>query len=115
MNPAYEYLQNVTRRHFLQKCHVGLGGVAFASLMAQLAAAGPPAPPNPLAERSPKLKARAKHVIFMHMAGGPSHLELFDYKPELVKRDGQLCPDEYFQGQRFAFIKGHPKLLGTPY
>ena len=49
------------------------------------------------------------------MAGGPSHLELFDYKPELVKRDGQLCPDEYFKGQRFAFIKGHPKLLGTLY
>jgi hypothetical protein len=50
----------------------------------------------------------------MHMAGGPSHLELFDYKPELVNRDGQPCPDEYFKGERFAFIKGHPKLLGTP-
>ena len=49
------------------------------------------------------------------MAGGPSQLELFDYKPELVKRDGQLCPEEFFKGQRFAFIKGHPKLLGTLY
>jgi hypothetical protein len=114
MNPAYEYLQNVTRRHFIQKCQVGVGGVALASLMGQLAAAAPAAPADPLAERAPKLKARAKRVIFMHMAGGPSHLELFDYKPELVKRDGQLCPDEYFKNERFAFIKGHPKLLGTP-
>ena len=49
------------------------------------------------------------------MAGGPSQLELFDYKPELAKRDGQPCPGEYLKGQRFAFIKGHPKLLGTMY
>ena len=59
--------------------------------------------------------AKAKQVIFLHMAGGPSHLELFDYKPELVKRNGQACPDEFLKGQRFAFIKGVPKLLGTMY
>ena len=49
------------------------------------------------------------------MAGGPSQLELFDDKPELVKRNGEPCPDEYFKGQRFAFIKGHPQLLGSPF
>jgi hypothetical protein len=112
MNPVHETLHNFTRRHFLSKCQVGLGSVALASLLQRESAASRT---DPLANRSPKLAAKAKQVIFLHMAGGPSHLELFDYKPELVKRDGQLCPDEYFEGQRFAFIKGHPKLLGTPY
>ena len=115
MNPEYDYLHGVTRRHFLQSCQVGLGSIALASLLDENARAAPAAPADPLANRPPKLAARAKQVIFMHMAGGPSHLELFDYKPELCKRDGQLCPDEFFKGQRFAFIKGHPKLLGTPY
>ena len=82
---------------------------------AKRANAGPTAPPNPLANRPPKFPAKAKQVIFLHMAGGPSHLELFDYKPELVKRNGEACPDEFLKGQRFAFIKGVPKLLGTMY
>jgi hypothetical protein len=70
---------------------------------------------NPLANKPPHFVPKAKRVIFLHMAGGPSHLELFDYKPELVKRDGQLCPEQFFKGERFAFIKGHPKLLGSMY
>jgi Protein of unknown function (DUF1501) len=115
MKPPYEYLHGVTRRHFLQKCHVGLGGIALATLLGERALSTPTAPKNPLASRAPKLPARAKQVIFLHMAGGPSHLELFDYKPELVKRNGQACPDEFLKGQRFAFIKGVPKLLGTMY
>src|SRR5262249_8044869 len=111
----FEFLQGVTRRHFLQKCHVGLGGIALATLLGERAFSLPNVPTNPLAERVPKLRARAKQVIFLHMAGGPSHLELFDYKPELVQRNGQDCPDEFLKGQRFAFIKGVPKLLGTMY
>ena len=77
--------------------------------------AAPAAPADPLANARQEFAARAKQVIFLHMAGGPSQLDLFDYKPELCKRDGQPCPDEFFKGQRFAFIKGHPKLLGTMY
>lgn len=60
----------------------------------------------------PHFIPRAKHVIFLHMAGAPSQLELFDYKPELQKMDGQLCPPSLFEGKKFAFIKGLPKMLG---
>ncbi|MDG2470220.1 MAG: DUF1501 domain-containing protein [Pirellulaceae bacterium] len=65
--------------------------------------------PNPLQAASPK----AKNVIFLHMVGAPSHLDLFDYKKSLQDHDGELCPDKYLAGQRFAFLRGHPKLLGT--
>jgi hypothetical protein len=115
MTPQFEYLRGLTRRHFLQKCHVGLGGIALSALLGKHANAGPVVPPNPLADHPPQFAAKAKQVIFLHMAGGPSHLELFDYKPELVQRNGQACPDEFLKGQRFAFIKGVPKLLGTMY
>ena len=115
MTSQYDFLHGITRRHFLQKCHVGLGGVALATMLSGRAISEPTAPPNPLANRTPRFPAKAKQVIFLHMAGGPSHLELFDYKPELVKRNGEDCPDEFLKGQRFAFIKGVPKLLGTMY
>ena len=59
--------------------------------------------------------AKAKRVIYLHMSGGPPQQDLFDYKPTLVKHNMQPCPDELLKNQRFAFIKGHPKLLGTPY
>jgi uncharacterized protein (DUF1501 family) len=115
MNPRLENLRASTRRHFLlRQCPVGLGGVALAALMGGGAAgARVDFSQRPLADRAPRLVARAKRVIFLHMAGAPSQLDLFDYKPELSKRNGQACPDEFFKGQRFAFIKGHPKLLGT--
>ena len=58
---------------------------------------------------------RAKRVIFLHMAGAPSQLELFDYKPELIQLDGKDCPKEFLEGQRFAFIQGIPKMLGSQY
>jgi hypothetical protein len=69
---------------------------------------------EPLAPRAPHFPARAKRVIYLHMSGAPPHLDLFDYKPELVKLDGQLCPDQFLKGKRFAFTSGVPKLLGTP-
>ena len=57
----------------------------------------------------------AKHVIYLHMAGAPSQPELFDYKPKLIELNGQLCPESLYKKERFAFIKGVPKMLGTPY
>ena len=60
------------------------------------------------------LPARAKNVIYIHLVGAPSHLDLYDYKPELQKRTGQLCPDEFFVGKQLAFIRKQPTLLGTP-
>jgi hypothetical protein len=65
--------------------------------------------------RPPHFPARAKHVIYLHMSGGPPQQDLFDYKPELIKHHLQPCPDFLLKDQKFAFIKGHPKLLGTPY
>src|SRR5436190_11645299 len=69
---------------------------------------------NPAA-RQPHFAAKAKRVIYLHMVGAPSHLDLFDAKPELVKRDGEPCPKEFIEGKRFAFIRGHPRLLGSKY
>jgi len=78
-----------------------------------LAAAGTAAALRPAVNRQPV--PRAKRVIYMHMEGSPPQHELFDWKPELVRHDRQPCPAEFLQKERFAFIKGHPKLLGTPY
>ena len=108
-------LQMVTRRHFLRQCTTGLGAMALASLTGTTALGNLAArrtSMDPLAPRLPHFAPRAKHVIFLHMAGAPSQLELFDYKPELQKLDGQKCPDSLLEGKRFAFIKGIPKMLG---
>jgi hypothetical protein len=67
---------------------------------------------DPLAPRPPHFPGKAKRVIYLHMAGAPSQLELFDYKPELVKLNNQLCPPSLLEGKRFAFIRGTPKMLG---
>ncbi|MBV8881776.1 MAG: DUF1501 domain-containing protein [Planctomycetaceae bacterium] len=109
MNLREEKLQGLTRRHFLQNCSVGLGGMALSSVL------GAQESDNPLAPRNTHFRARAKNVIYLHMAGSPPHLDLFDYKPELVKNDGRDCPDEFLKGKRFAFTSGVPKLLGTPH
>ena len=116
MGPRLEHLRNVTRRHFFQESQVRLGAIALGSLLAKDAPAGTggAGAPNPLAPRPPRFAAKAKQVIYLHMTGSPPHLDLFDYKPELVKRDGQACPDEFLKGKRFAFTSGTPKLLGTP-
>ena len=67
-----------------------------------------------MAPRLPHFAAKAKRVIYLHMAGSPPHLDLLDYKPELVRRNGQDCPESFLRGRRFAFTSGVPKLLGTP-
>jgi hypothetical protein len=114
MNPNLEAIQAHTRRHFLGRSAHGLGAIALGSLLrGTLPAAAAPID-APLAARGPRFPGRAKRVIYLHLTGSPPHLDLFDYKPELVKRDGQDCPDAFLKGKRFAFTSGTPKLLGTP-
>jgi hypothetical protein len=69
---------------------------------------------DPLAPRVPHYAAKAKRCIFLHLSGGPPNLDLFDYKPELVKHNDKPCPESLLAGKRFAFTSGVPKLLGTP-
>src|SRR4029077_9478743 len=86
-----EYARLITRRWFFRQCGVGLGSVALASLLGAEEALGitnKPSVTDPLAPKPPRYKARAKRVIFIFMAGAPSQLELFDYKPTLAKYNG---------------------------
>ena len=120
MNGSERNLLGVTRRHFLQGGTAGLGGAALMTLLMRdgvLAGEGNQGAHivNPLAAKQSPLPARAKNVIYLHMAGSPPQQELFDYKPKLQEFNDKDCPDEYLQGERFAFIKGTPQLLGTPY
>jgi uncharacterized protein (DUF1501 family) len=117
MNPQIEHLQAITRRHFYGQCGVGLGKIALASMLAgelcerrSLAASGSAAD-NPLAPRPAHYPPKAKRVIYLFMAGAPSQLDLFDYKPALVKNDGQQIPAEIVRDQRYAFIRRDAKLL----
>lgn len=112
-------LTRTTRRLFLQECAAGLGAAWLSTTLASNAAAAAVTatrdPARPLAPQLPAFAAKAKRVIYLHMAGAPSQLELFDYKPELAKLDGQDCPQEFLAGKRFAFIRGVPKLLGPQF
>ncbi|MCG8651384.1 MAG: DUF1501 domain-containing protein, partial [Pirellulales bacterium] len=101
-----------SRRWFLKECGVGLGAIAAADLMRRSASA---ATADPLAARQSPLPAKAKNVIFLFMAGAPSHLEMFDYKPQLAKFDGTLPPAELLDGYRAAFINPNSKLLGPKF
>lgn len=105
-----------TRRHFLKNCISGLGGLALGGLIgcdSLLDAKGENAPTAKNAHsRLPHFVGKAKNVIYLHMAGAPSQLELFDFKPELAKLDGKDAPPSLMEGKEFAFIKGVPKLLG---
>ena len=111
----YDYLQRATRRHFMRNCATGLGAtwLALRESQADFADAGIRGADSkvPSSHACP----RAKRVIFLHMAGAPSQLELFDYKPELEKLDGEPCPESFLKGKRFAFIQGVPNMLGPQY
>jgi hypothetical protein len=100
-----------SRRWFLQQCGVGMGGLAFHSLLSRDLAAAT----DSMAPRAPHHKARAKNVIYLFMAGAPSHLELFDYKPQLAKFNGTLPPPDLIKGYRAAFINPSSKLLGPKF
>jgi uncharacterized protein (DUF1501 family) len=105
----------ITRRWFFQQCGVGLGAIALGQLFKENASAASPVSTNPLAPRQPHFPAKAKNVIFLFMAGAPSHLELFDYKPELAKWNGKLPPAELVKGYRAAFINPNSTLLGPKF
>ena len=113
MNPLLEKIQINTRRHFLKNCGMGLGTGALAQLLTPEAFALK-APRNPLLPRDPHYSSKAKRVIYIHLTGSPPHLDMWDYKPELVKRTDQDCPDEFVKGKMFAFTSGTPKLMGSP-
>ncbi|HJT31323.1 MAG TPA: DUF1501 domain-containing protein [Pirellulales bacterium] len=103
-----------TRRHFFHDCAVGLGSIALAGLLGERPAdASAASGVSPLQPKLGHFAARAKRIIYLFMAGGPSQLELFDYKPKLQELDGQTVPESYVKNKRFAFIKGDAKLLGT--
>jgi hypothetical protein len=112
-------LQARTRRHFFGRCAMGLGSIALASLLddRRALAAEPFQMVNPQAPKPGHFPARAKNIIYLFMAGGPSQLELFDYKPKLIELNGKSIPDSYLEGKRFAFMdssfKDRSKLLGT--
>jgi hypothetical protein len=105
----------VSRRWFLKDCGVGLGALALHSLLPGGASAAVVGEANPLAAKKPPLAATAKNVIYLFMAGAPSHLELFDYKPQLAKFNGTLPPPELLKGYRAAFINPSSKLLGPKF
>jgi hypothetical protein len=118
-----------TRRHFLRTLGSGLGTLFMGTLAAKFGetakAAGVTSEgadldfardaSSPLAALPPQFPAKVRRVIYLHMAGAPSQLELFEHKPELKRFDGQNCPASFLAGKRFAFISGVPKLLGSQY
>src|SRR5579872_6253684 len=103
--------KQITRRWFFEECGVGLGVAALADLLAQQGLAST----DPLAPKQPHFAPKAKRVIFLFMAGAPSHLELFDFKPQLAKFDGTLPPADLLKGYRAAFINPNSKLLGPKF
>jgi hypothetical protein len=106
----------VSRRHFFSRCAMGLGGIALASMMGNQRLSGAPVPlADPMSPKPPHFPARAKNVIYLFMAGGPSQLDLFDYKPRLVELNGKSVPPSLIEGKRFAFMdtSASTKLLGS--
>ena len=105
-----ESIDQLRRRTFLQSAGYGIGGIALRALLESEAQAGDF---EPLAPKKPHHAAKAKNVIFLFMAGGPSQLELFEDKPKLRELSGQTPPKSLLEGRRFAFLKGNETLLGT--
>ena len=110
----WQDLLNTTRRQFIQSCTTGLGAFFLAGQGIAKSASGGHAS-NELGTVPLHHAPKAKRVIYLHMVGAPSQLELFDYKPELAKLDGQPCPQEFLEGKRFAFIQGTPNMLGPQF
>ncbi len=109
-----EWLANQTRRYFLRQSMLGLGGLWLATTGGKVGNASDQQrdAAHPWAPQEPHFKPRAKRVIYIHLAGSPSQLELFDYKPVLEQYSGKDCPAALLKGKQFAFIQGIPKLLG---
>jgi Protein of unknown function (DUF1501) len=115
-----EVLRAVTRRHFFKQA--GLGATALTALLNESLFAGgsssstaAAAAVNPMSPRPPMFAPKAKSIIYLFMAGAPSQVDLLDYKPKLQELNGEHIPESMLKGERFAFIRGIPKLLGSPY
>src|SRR5690606_15546702 len=111
------HLRHISRRHFLLESAAGLGAVALGGLLGGCVPKNPTQQAlasalDPMSPKPPHFPGKAKRVIYMHMAGAPSQLELFDFKPELQKLNNKPCPQSLLEGKRFAFIRGTPKMLG---
>jgi hypothetical protein len=115
----WEHRQRRARRWFFKQCGVGLGAIALGSLLKDTApaatSAGASPAADPLAPKPPPYTPKAKRIIYLFMAGAPSHLELFDYKPELAKWNGKLPPADLLKGYRSAFINPNSALLGPKF
>lgn len=104
-----------TRRQFVKECMMGFGALAMGGLVGCQPSKNDPlvnAATSPINSKLSHFAPKAKSVIYLHMAGAPSQLELFDYKPALQKLDGQDCPPSLLEGKEFAFIQDVPKMLG---
>jgi hypothetical protein len=112
-------LQLQTRRHFFEKCGVGLGSIALSSLLAEdalpQAQAAADDLTSPFAPKQTHFDAKVKRVIYLFMAGAPSQLDLFDYKPKLAELEGQPIPPSVIKGQRYAFIQPDAAVLGPQF
>jgi hypothetical protein len=116
MNPLQHRCLDITRRHFLRDCGVGVGKMALAGLLADKLGAQSPAPSvNPMAPHPGHFAGKAKAVIHLFMAGAPSHLDLFDFKPDLTKMDGKPLPASVTEGQRLAFIRADAAVMGPQF
>lgn len=104
MNGQYEKVRAQTRRHFFGQAGLGFGALALNQLLAEEKGG---------VGKGVKIPAKAKSIIYLHMAGSPSQIDLFENKPALTKFHGKDCPEEYLEGKRFAFIKGTPKMMGS--
>jgi Protein of unknown function (DUF1501) len=113
-------LKAITRRHFFKEGGFSIGTIALSTLLNESLFAGATGKPgqtsvNPLAPKPPHFAPKAERIIYLFMAGAPSQLDLLDHKPKLKELNGQNIPEEIVKGERFAFIKGSPKLLGSPH
>lgn len=119
MSSLQEKCLEITRRHFFKGCQLGVGKIALASLltsgMTRRSNAATLAPANPLAPRAPHYAPKAKAVIHLFMAGAPSQLDLFDYKPKLAQFAGKPIPPEVVGDQRYAFIRPDANCLGPQF
>jgi hypothetical protein len=117
MHNDQQLLLQLTRRELMRRGTMGLGTTALASLLAADLGLADESPTigasGPYASRPSHFPPRAKNVIFLHMIGAPSQLDLFDDKPVLRQNDDKPCPDHLLEGQRFAFLRGHPRLMGS--
>src|SRR5437762_12855135 len=107
--PPDRRLLTETRRHFFSRCGVGVGQIALAQLLSGGRLLAAPAATSPMDPKPPHFPAKVKSVIYLFMAGGPSQLEMFDYKPKLQEYDGKPIPESLVAGKRFAFMDAFQK------